>query len=260
MSWQWHNWLGPVSIVLWFLGVLAVAFGRRKLGVGLIFFGTVVTAIFIAGLWIHLERPPLKTMGETRLWYAFLLSLAGVLAYRRWSYLWLLIFSATVSAVFVIINLARPEIHSKTLPPALQSFYFVPHVVLYMLAYSLLAAAAVGAVMRLSSSRDNLSPTGLDNLIQHAIRAGLGLIMLGLITGALWAKEAWGHYWSWDPKETWALVTLAAYLISLHLAADPRKKRSSLAMILLPLGFLFLMITWLGLTYLPTAPTSVHVY
>ncbi|MDR1608063.1 MAG: cytochrome c biogenesis protein CcsA [Deltaproteobacteria bacterium] len=260
MSWQWHNWLGPISIVLWFLGVLVVAFGRRKLGVGLIFFGTVVTAVFIGGLWIYLERPPLKTMGETRLWYAFLLSLAGVLAYRRWSYLWLLIFSATVSAVFVIINLARPEIHSKTLPPALQSFYFVPHVVLYMLAYSLLAAAAVGAVMRLSSSRDNLSAIGLDNLIQHAIRAGLGLIMLGLITGALWAKEAWGHYWSWDPKETWALVTLAAYLISLHLAADPRQKRSSLALIILPLGFLFLMITWLGLTYLPTAPTSVHVY
>ncbi|MDR2387298.1 MAG: cytochrome c biogenesis protein CcsA, partial [Deltaproteobacteria bacterium] len=68
------------------------------------------------------------------------------------------------------------------------------------------------------------------------------------------------HYWSWDPKETWAFVTLATYLVYLHLRLDRRRPPPGLVLAILPLGFLFLMITWLGLSFLPTAPGSVHSY
>ncbi|MDR2387224.1 MAG: cytochrome c biogenesis protein CcsA, partial [Deltaproteobacteria bacterium] len=214
MSWAWYNYLGPFSAALWFFGALMVIFGRAKAGQALALAGVLVTLVFIVGLWVYLGRPPLRTMGETRLWYSFFLPLAGLLAYRRWPYGWLLIFVSVLAGIFAILNVARPEIHSKALMPALQSVFFVPHVILYMLSYALLAATAVASLAQMR----NLSKTGLTDaqlfgFIDQTVRVGLGLIMLGLITGAVWAKQAWGHYWSWDPKETWAFVTLATYLV-----------------------------------------------
>lgn len=76
--------------------------------------------------------------------------------------------------------------------------------------------------------------------------------------GAVWAKEAWGHYWSWDPKETWAFVTAAAYLIYIHMLLQQYHKRLVLWMI--PISFILLMITWIGVNYLPAVQGSVHVY
>lgn len=261
MIWAWYDVLGPLSAAFWLAGALMAVLGRQKAALTLVWAGVAATAVFIAGLWSSLERPPMRTMGETRLWYSLFLAAAGALAYRKWPYAWLLAFVAVLSSVFAIMNVAKPEIHSKALMPALQSVYFVPHVTLYMLSYSLLAASAIAAVAQLWRISKKAAPDkGLANLIDNAVRAGLGFIMLGLITGAVWAKEAWGHYWSWDPKETWAFVTLAAYLAYLHLRLDRRGVRLRAALMMLPLGFIFLMITWLGLSFLPTAQISVHSY
>lgn len=67
--------------------------------------GIIILGIFIAGLWIFLQRPPLRTMGETRLWYSFFMGIAGLLTYIRWKYRWILSFSTLLSTVFVILNL-----------------------------------------------------------------------------------------------------------------------------------------------------------
>ncbi|MDR1486935.1 MAG: cytochrome c biogenesis protein CcsA [Deltaproteobacteria bacterium] len=261
MSWAWHNYLGPLSIALWLSGALLIFLRKNRKAALCIALGGAVTFIFIVGLWSFLERPPLRTMGETRLWYAFFLPVAGLLAYKRWPYSWLLIFTAVLASVFTVINMVRPEIHSKALMPALQSLYFVPHVTLYMLSYSLLAASAVASIIQIRrTSRKSEPDKALNDFIDNVVHVGLGLIMLGLITGALWAKQAWGHYWSWDPKETWAFITLATYLAYLHLRLDPLRAHSKAALMILPLGFIFLMITWLGISYLPTAAGSVHSY
>ena len=97
---------------------------------GLFIFGT-----YIALMWHSLERPPLRTMGETRLWYSFFLPLVGLITFIRWRYRWILSFSTLLSAVFICINLLKPEIHSKVMMPALQSPWFAPHVIIYMFAY-----------------------------------------------------------------------------------------------------------------------------
>jgi ABC-type transport system involved in cytochrome c biogenesis permease subunit len=261
VGWGWYSLVGPLSAALWLAGALAVVLGRPRLGRGLVWAGAAATLAFIAGLWIRLERPPLRTIGETRLWYSFFLPLAGALAHRRRPYGWLLVFVAVLASVFAILNVASPEIHSKALMPALQSAYFVPHVVLYMLSYSLLAASAVAAIVQLRRlGRWGGPDAGLASLIDDVVRAGLALIMLGLVLGAVWAKDAWGHYWSWDPKEAWAFVTLAAYLAYAHASLGGRGKGSRAVLMILPLGFVFLLITWLGISYLPTSPGSVHSY
>ena len=139
MNWGWHDYLAPLSIFLWVTGAL-MALRNRKAAPPLVLAGTVVTLVFILGLWVRLERPPMRTMGETRLWYSFFLSAAGLLAFKRWKYSWLLAFTAILASVFAAINLFRPEIHSRSLMPALQSAYFVTHVTMYMLSYAVLAA------------------------------------------------------------------------------------------------------------------------
>ena len=98
---------------------------------------------FIAMLWATLERPPMRTMGETRLWYSFFILIAGLFTYSRWKYRWIMLFSTVLAGVFIVINIVRPEIHDQTLMPALQSVWFVPHVAIYMFSYALLGCATL---------------------------------------------------------------------------------------------------------------------
>jgi ABC-type transport system involved in cytochrome c biogenesis permease subunit len=257
VTWAAFNWLAPLAIICWLAAAGAVRQSKRLADIFMVA-GILLTAVFIAGLWLELKRPPLRTMGETRLWYSFFLASAGFLAYKHWNYPWMLGFSGLLAAVFSGINLFKPEIHSAALMPALQSYYFVPHVTVYILSYSILAVAAVAAVIQLGKLRRGRPDGQLYAFLDNVVYLGLGFLMLGLITGAAWAQEAWGHYWSWDPKETWALITVVAYLLYIHLRLTDARPR--LALLALPLAFIFLMITWLGVSYLPTAPGSVHVY
>ena len=77
-----------------------------------------------------------------------------------------------------------------------------------------------------------------------------------MLTGAVWARQAWGDYWSWDAKENWAATTWLLSLIPLHLS----NHRSSRYTIVLLLTFLALQITWYGVNYLPAAKDSLHTY
>ena len=89
---------------------------------------------------------------------------------------------------------------------------------------------------------------------------GISLITIGMLFGALWANEAWGHYWSWDPKETWAAITWFAYLVYVHYRQIPTRK-PRLALWVLLVSFVLLQMCWWGINYLPSAQgSSVHVY
>ena len=221
--------------------------------------GLAVFFAFIAGMWWSLERPPLRTMGETRLWYSLFLPLAGLIVYIRWHYKWILTFSTLMATVFVCINLFKPEIHSKTLMPALQSPWFAPHVIVYMFCYALLGAAFVMALYMLLIRKGETKGKEME-MTDNLVSVGLSFMTFGMLLGALWAKEAWGHYWAWDPKETWAAATWLLYLVYLHFRiARPKQQRTALTLLLL--AFCCLQMCWWGINYLPTAQgVSVHTY
>jgi len=198
MTWDAFIYFASAAVLLWAVGALCAWKNRSTAAIATTGAGILVFATFIALMWVALERPPLRTMGETRLWYSLFLPLAGVLVYIRWKYKWILSFSALLATVFICINLLKPEIHSKTLMPALQSPWFAPHVIVYMFAYALLGAAALMAIYLLCKRRASTTEMGIcDNLVY----VGLAFMTIGMLFGALWAKEAWGHYWAWDPKE-----------------------------------------------------------
>ena len=149
-----------------------------------------------------------------------------------------------------------PILHSDTLVPALQSPWFKPHIIAYMLAYTLMASAAVIALYQIVKSQEP-SARSQEQII---VFVGISLITIGMLFGALWAKEAWGHYWSWDPKETWAAITWLAYLVYVHYRQIPTHK-PHLALWVLLISFVLLQMCWWGINYLPAAQgSSVHVY
>ncbi|MDR2678225.1 MAG: cytochrome c biogenesis protein CcsA [Zoogloeaceae bacterium] len=222
----------------------------------LMFAGIALYAFFIAAFWHDLSRPPLRTMGETRLWYALFMALAGYFTYRRWGYAWLLLLSTVMASVFTAINLLKPEIHSITLMPALQSFFFIPHVIIYIIAYAFFGVATLAACVLIKRRRQGRDTRDLFIFTDDLVHIGFGFLALGLLLGAIWAKQAWGHYWSWDPKETLAFVTGAGYLIYIHLR---HQGEESVAVIwVLPAAFALLLLGWFGTTLFPGS--SLHLY
>lgn len=256
ISWDTFHIFATASIFFWMAGAVFAlrASQRSKAAVVFTSTGIICLGVFIVGLWVFLERPPLRTMGETRLWYSFFMGMAGLLTYLRWKYRWILSFSTLLSTVFVIINLLKPEIHDQSLMPALQSIWFIPHVTVYMFSYSVLGCAFIIAVCGLVRHQEEYLVTA-DNLVY----AGVAFLTIGMLLGSLWAKEAWGNYWSWDPKETWAVVTWMGYLLYMHLRLQPKAKKKTLYVILI-ISFLALQMCWYGVNYLPSAQQSVHLY
>ena len=260
ISWEQFIYFAIAAVLLWTIGSWAAWREKTAIAYTSTVIGIVVFFSFILMMWISLERPPLRTMGETRLWYSFFLPLAGIIVYSRWRYKWILSFSTVLALVFICINLFKPEIHSKTLMPALQSPWFAPHVIVYMFAYAVFGVATLMALWMLIKERINSQLSTFNSQLDDLVYVGLAFMTIGMLFGALWAKEAWGHYWSWDPKETWAAITWFAYLIYVHYRKIPTH-RSKVALWVLLISFVLLQMCWWGINYLPSAKgSSVHVY
>jgi cytochrome c-type biogenesis protein CcsB len=143
--------------------------------------------------------------------------------------------------------------------PALQSQWLVWHVVLSFIGESAFAVAFGAGLMYLL--RDKAAPNSfpsrvfpdtatLDALVYRAIAVGFPIFTLGaLIFGAVWAKYAWGNYWTWDPKETWALITWIVYALFLHARVVRGWKGRPTAWIAV-IGFLATLFTLFGVNYL----------
>lgn len=192
--WNYFVYFAIVAVLLWITGAWAAWKDRQGLAYSATLAGLAVFFGYILMMWISLDRPPMRTMGETRLWYSFFLPLAGIIVYSRWNYKWLLSFSTILSMVFIGVNLLKPEIHSKTLMPALQSPWFAPHVIIYMFAYALLGGAFVMAVYLLFFKKSKIVTRKELDITDNLVYIGWAFLSLGMLTGALWAKVAWGNY------------------------------------------------------------------
>lgn len=259
ITWNEFIFFALPSVVLWATGAWCAWKDKRTMTITLTMMGIIVFFSYITLLWISFERPPLRTMGETRLWYSAFLPLSGIIVYMRWRYKWILSFSTLLALVFICINIFKPEIHNKTLMPALQSPWFAPHVIIYMFCYAILGAATLVGVAQLVRSNSSSSSSS-SSLIDNLVYVGLAFMTIGMLFGALWAKEAWGHYWAWDPKETWAAATWMLYLGYIHLRkASPLQHKAATCLLLI--SFCCLQMCWWGINYLPTAQgNSVHTY
>ncbi|MGB9496386.1 MAG: c-type cytochrome biogenesis protein CcsB [Dissulfuribacterales bacterium] len=154
-----------------------------------------------------------------------------------------------------------PEIEDEIQPliPALKSNWLIAHVVTCFLGYASFAVACGLGIMYLFKNRSSGDSTGimgiipdckvLDELMHQTIIFGFLWLTLGIITGAVWANDAWGTYWSWDPKETWSLITWFVYATALHARFVRGWAGRRIAYISI-IGFVSVMFTYFGVNFL----------
>ena len=175
---------------------------------------------------------------------------------KRW---WVLLMAFLLTVFFTFLTVSRMGHSAKNPMPALQSPWFIPHLIVYMAGYAVLAMSALMAAFLLFFRKGGTAQKELD-LMDNLVYVGLAFLTVGMLFGALWAKEAWGHYWAWDPKETWAAITWLCYLLYLHFRRIGSEEWRKACWLLL-LAFLCLQICWWGINYLPSAQgLSVHTY
>ena len=168
--------------------------------------------------------------------------------------------------MFLIIGYAAmqsKDVHE--LMPALKSNWLGFHVSTAIIAYGSFGVSFVLALIFLL--REKISKGGfldrhipdkekLDLISYRSIALGLLFLTFTIITGAIWAERAWGSYWSWDPKETWSLITWIVYAIYLHLRIR-KGYEGKAAAIFAAIGFVCVMFTYIGVnTFLP----GIHSY
>jgi len=166
----------------------------------------------------------------------------------------LLIFGATVIAFIFLAIASSPIAPKKIAPPipALKSYWLVLHVSFSFIGESFFALSFVTAVYYLAAGRRKNADRQdiLDKLTANFIAIGYPIFTAGaLIFGAIWARYAWGSFWSWDPKETWALITWLVYTAYLH-ARFIGKLRGRFSAVIAIVGFLFTVFTFFGVNFI----------
>ena len=142
--WHYFDIITYLSVALWLLGG-GLIYGKNGMLRGLSIVSHVAATLLIGGfialLWKNLDRPPLRTLAETRIWYAFFMGVIGVIIYWLYKQKWMLSYSAVMGIVFVGLTYTHPDTMNKALMPALQSVWFIPHVIVYIFAYAMLGMA-----------------------------------------------------------------------------------------------------------------------
>jgi ABC-type transport system involved in cytochrome c biogenesis permease subunit len=257
------GWIGAMALALieWRRAGSPAARRAGRWSRALAAVGIAALGTYIVATWIGLGRPPMRTLGETRLWYAFFVPVIGLAVERRLRLAAARVPGLLMGLVFVVLGLARPDAFDRTMMPALQSPWFVPHVIVYMAGYAVMGLAAAIAVWELgraSRRREPVSGTAVCASLR-LVRVGVPLLTIGMAFGAVWAQIAWGDYWTWDPKETWAFISWTLYLLILH--ADARgHTRPRRMLVLVALAAVGIIATWFLVNVLPSAAASVHTY
>ncbi len=180
--------------------------------------------------------------------------------------------AATVLGFLFLTGAAMMPLHETRIQPlraVLNSYWLNIHVTMMLLSYAAFALAAVFAIVYLAKSflgRDALfggtpimDMPRTEEFAYRLVQIGWPLLTLGVALGAVWADHAWGRYWGWDPKETWAFITWVTYTIYLHtrIVLGWRGRLSAATCVL---GFVMVLITWLGVSYLPWFAGGLHTY
>jgi cytochrome c-type biogenesis protein CcsB len=204
---------------------------------------------------------PLANMYESLIFFSLAIVLLYLVVDIRYHQRSIGVIASPLAAISIASTSLVPGIKSDIRPlvPALQSNWLAIHVITCFLGYAAFAIGFVISIVYMIQSKRESSPLGpiswlptsqlLDEINYKAIVIGFPLLTLGIITGAAWASFAWGSYWSWDPKETWSLITWLIYAAFLHAryTHEWRGKRTALLSIA---GFVAVIFTYFGVNFL----------
>lgn len=223
-----------------------------RFGSLLAWFAVVLQGLAILFRTIASERGPYANMYEFSLAFVFTLLLVYMLFERRYEVrqLGAIVMTIALAMALYIWSLPANMREVDALNPALQNRPLMTvHVSTAILAYATFAVSFAAALLFLFQVRRNVSwlPSAemLDDIGYRAVTIGFPMLALVLILGSIWAHQAWGAYWSWDPKETAALFTWLVYGVYLH-TRSLRGWRGTRSAVILLIGFVAVIFTYYG--------------
>ncbi|MBD3609618.1 MAG: c-type cytochrome biogenesis protein CcsB [Gammaproteobacteria bacterium] len=237
---MWMSALYVLATVTYFLGLFRQSEFTNKVASGMVWSGTAMGFIGLMVRWreSYLIHPdvghiPVSNLYEVFVLFAVLTALIYLHYERRYmtralgGFVMLIVSASVGFLLWYSYSKGAHEI--QPLVPALKSYWMKIHVPTNFIGYGAFALAAmVGVAYLLLDSRRKSNPDGffasrmpdleiLDDVMYKSIALGFAFFTIATVLGAMWAAEAWGGYWSWDPKETWALIVWLNYAAWLHL-------------------------------------------
>jgi cytochrome c-type biogenesis protein CcsB len=238
------SWMGRIST-----GVLALAWILNSVGIGL---------RWAESYQLGHGRIPLSNQYESMVLFAWAIALIYLLMEFRYRMRALGAFVVPLPFLSLGLGALFFESNIRPLVPALQSNWLTAHVLTCFFGYAAFAVSFGVSILYLVRdwigegarvSRVLPSASVLDDINYKAVAVGFPFLSLGIITGAMWADSAWGTYWSWDPKETWSLITWLVYAAFLH-ARLGRGWSGRRTAVLSVVGFGATLFTYFGVNYL----------
>ena len=247
------------------------------------FLGRLATYVTLGGLtiqtfaiilrWVESYRlgmghAPLSNLYESLIFFAWTIIFLYMIIELRTKTRTLGAFVTPLAFLALAYASFSPDIksHIEPLIPALKSNWLIAHVITCFFGYAAFGLSLALSIMYLIKRLENDQSTSiflkliprpdiLDELNYQMVIIGFLMLTLGIITGAVWAHSAWGSYWTWDPKETWSLITWLIYASVIHsrMVRGWRGKRISVLCII---GFSCVLFTYFGVNYL----AGLHSY
>ncbi len=244
------------ATVLYLVDVVGRKEGIARIGRSMLLAGFALHCATIVTRYVEAGYTPVTNLYESVSFFAWTLVGIYFLFDLRYRLSVLGAFVCPLALVLMVVGSAAPKV-IKEVNPILDSWWFPVHVTLAFSGNAVFTVAAVAGVMYLLQERMLKSKKfsglyhrlpslqTLDSINYKCLTFGFPLMTMGIVSGAVWANSAWGGYWRWDPKETWALITWFLYAALLHgrLTTGWRGRRAAIFAII---GFLCLLFTFLG--------------
>ncbi|WP_457564731.1 cytochrome c biogenesis protein CcsA [Caminibacter sp.] len=251
-----YTTLGLIAMILGFIEVLRQK-RYKKVETVVIIFGALALLLHTANMilrWYVAGHAPWSDAYESIIFIAWGAAFASLVFFRR-SMLALGggLFVAGMFMMVAHLNNISPQI--TNLVPVLKSYWLLIHVAVITSSYGFLAVGAMLGFLNLIlfalRNKFDLDKQikEFNNIIYIALYIGLALLSIGTFLGGVWANESWGRYWSWDPKETWSLISMIVYAIVIHTKMIPKMKGEFIFSLLSFLAFFYILFTYFGVNF-----------
>ena len=251
---------GLILLVLAFAKILKPSLKTDiavRIVTALMFVGFAIHVFGLALRWYVSGHAPWSNAYESMIYIAFATVLAG-LFFSKNAPMTLAATGILASLILFVAHLSWMDPQITNLVPVLKSYWLVIHVSMITASYGFLGLGSLLAFIALllyvvmtknNRARITLAIKELSYINERTLTIGLIFISVGNFLGAVWANESWGRYWGWDPKETWALVTILIYAVVIHLRLIPKMNGLFLYNVAAMSAFSSVVMTYFGVNY-----------
>ncbi|MCF8349541.1 MAG: c-type cytochrome biogenesis protein CcsB [Bacteroidales bacterium] len=257
---QVYGLLGFVMLIFLFINIFNP---KRKFKIplniliSLLIVGFIMHTLGLAMRWYISGHAPWSNGYESMIYIAWATMLAGLLFMNK-SRIALATTAILSSLILMIAHLSWMDPQITNLVPVLKSYWLVIHVAVITASYSFLGLGALMGffnlilmILKNKKNREklNLNIQELTYIAEMTLTIGLVMLTIGTFLGGIWANESWGRYWGWDPKETWALITILIYGFVLHMRLIPGLRGAYVFNLAALISYGSVIMTYFGVNY-----------